>query len=115
MANYKCTILRWDRHGQYGTEHHLLAEVEVIAKNMKEAKEKALLSMIGKRSAEIGEIGRCWNRPIGFPIDFEHAPEATKDEINGCWSMTWEGTQNHTINEYDIRNKYIMVKAEKKE
>lgn len=115
MKRYNCTIVRVDRHGHYKSVHRFLAEVTVIANNKKEAKEYALLSMLGKRSAEIGEIHSSWrNTPIGFPIDFEHAPEATKEEQYGgnVWSMTYEGTQAHKVNEYDIRMKEIMVKVE---
>lgn len=115
MKTYKCTIIRVDRHGHAGTIHHLLAEVEIEANNKKDAKEQALLSMIGKTASEIGELDYYGKRPIGFPIDFYHAPEATRDTTYGGngMSMTWEGTQIHKINEHDIRMKCIMVKAEK--
>ena len=100
MKTYSVEIYRYSRHGQHGADYEGLAVWSVEANNKKEAKEIALENMIGMLSKDFGDHG--------FPIDFEHAPEATESEFGGL-QMSYQATQTHVINEYDIRCKNIVV------
>ena len=94
MKTYNVSIYRFDHHGNAGAQYKGLCNWTIEAKNKKEAREAAFDAMIGKRAAD-----------YDFPIDFSHAPEATKKIYpNGhvVYSMDYKGMQSHLINEFDI-------------
>lgn len=100
MKTYSVEIYKGNRHGQYKSEYTGIAVWTIEANSKKEAREKALDAMIGKKASE-----------YNFPIDYSHAPEATKEEMNGvvCYTMKYLDSLNHLINEFDIAQKGIIV------